>query len=96
MLDIHTDTVQNALMQNLPEYIRILGFTQKGSELLSHIRSDVVLLTRTAGYQKVLTNPADRKIFELNLHADELYRMAVMSKFKQNFPNEFTQKLIVL
>lgn len=96
MLDIHADIVENALIHNLPGYIRILGFTKKGSELLSHIRSDVVLLTRTAEYQKVLTNPADRKIFELNLHADELYRMAVMSKFKQNLPNEFTQKLIVL
>lgn len=96
MLDIRTDLVQNALSQNLPNYIRILGFTKKGSGLLSHIRSDVVLLTRTAGYQKHLANPADKKIFELNLHADELYRMAVMSKFKHNLPNEFTKKLTVL
>lgn len=96
MLDIQTDLVQNALSQNLPNYIRILGFTKKGSELLSHIRSDVILLTRIAGYQKHLADPVDKKIFELNLHADELYRMTVMSKFKQNLPNEFTKKLIVL
>lgn len=96
MLDIRADLVRNALSQNLPGYIRILGFSKKGRELLPHIRSDVVLLTRPAGYQEQLTNSADRKIFELNLRADELYRMIVMSKFKQNLPNEFTKKLTVL
>lgn len=96
MLNIHADIVRNAVIQDLPGYIRILGFTKKGSELLSHIRSDIILLTKTAGYQKVLTNPVDRKIFEINLYADELYRMTAMSKFKQNLPNEFTKKLIVL
>lgn len=96
MLDIRADLVQNALSQNLPGYIRILGFTKKGRELLPHIRSDVVLLTRPAGYQEQLANPADRKIFEINLCADELYRMTVMSKFKQNLPNEFTKKLTIL
>lgn len=95
MLNIRADIVENALKQDLPGYIRILGFTQKGSELLSHIRSDIILLTKTAGYQKVLTNPVDREIFEINLHADELYRMTVMSKFKRNLPNEFTKKLTV-
>ena len=95
MLNIRADIVENALKQDLPGYIRILGFTQKGSELLSHIHSDIILLTKTAGYQKVLTNPVDREIFEINLHADELYRMTVMSKFKRNLPNEFTKKLTV-
>ncbi|MCI8717111.1 MAG: nucleotidyltransferase family protein [Lachnospiraceae bacterium] len=96
MLNIRADIVRNALIQDLPGYIRILGFTKKGSELLSHIRSDIIPLIRTAGYQKVLTNPVDREIFEINLHADELYRMTVMTKFKQNLPNEFNKKLLVL
>lgn len=96
MLNIRADIVRNALIQDLPRYIRILGFTKKGSELLSHIRSDIIPLIRTAGYQKVLTNPVDREIFEINLHADELYRMTVMTKFKQNLPNEFNKKLLVL
>ena len=96
MLNIRADIVKNALIQDLPGYIRILGFTKKGSELLSHIHSDIIPLIRTAGYQKVLTNPVDREIFEINLHADELYRMTVMTKFKQNLPNEFNKKLLVL
>jgi len=96
MLDIRTDLVQSALSQELPNYIRILGFTKKGSRLLSNIPPGITLLTRAAGYQEQLSNPADKKIFEINLHADELYRMTVMSKFKQNLPNEFTKKLTVL
>lgn len=96
MLDIRADMVQNAIAKDLPSYIRILGFTKKGSELFSRIPPDIVLLTKTARYQNILKNSVDREIFEINLYADELYRITVMSKFKQTIPSEFTQKLIVL
>ena len=96
MLDIRGGVVKNALAHDFPSYVKILGFNDRGKELLGRIRPDITLLTKTAGYEKRLTNPLDREIFETNLQADMLYRMVVMNKFKQVVPNEFTQKIIII
>lgn len=93
MLNIRDSVVKNALEHDFPSYVKILGFNIRGKELLGKIHPDITLLTRTAGYEKRLTKPLDREIFETNLHADMLYRMVIMNKFKHVIPNEFTQKI---
>lgn len=95
MLGIPGNLVTQALGQNRPNYVRVLGFTERGKELLGRIHPEITVITKTAGWERILTDSLDKKIFEENLRGDELYRMVVMNKFKRVIPNEFTRKMIV-
>lgn len=92
-----TDTLLNQVRaSDGPSYVRVLGFNDIGKKILGQISPKISLLTKMAGYKNCLHTESDRLLFETNLHADHLYRMVQMNKYKVVIPNEFTRKLIVL
>lgn len=94
MLDIKEDMVKDGLGQNTIPYVRVLGFSDKGSALLKNIPSEIAILTKTSGYKNVLRSPFGKRLFEQNLYSDNLYRLVAMNQYKQIIPNEFNQKIL--
>ncbi|ADL07808.1 nucleotidyltransferase [Thermosediminibacter oceani] len=77
-----------------PLYIRVLGFSQKGAEILRKIKekSRLPVITRTAEY-KNLENPA-RRMFEIDLLASDIYSLAKPSKSNRRGGTDFYKKII--
>ncbi|TYP59980.1 nucleotidyltransferase [Thermosediminibacter litoriperuensis] len=77
-----------------PLYIRVLGFSQKGSEILRKIKEKTSLpvITRTAEY-KNLKNLA-RRMFEIDLLASDIYSLAKPSRDKRQGGMDFYKKII--
>ena len=77
-------------------YIRVLGFNKEKERLLTEINdnSDLPIITKISTSLSSL-NPYGKKMLELNMFADEVYRMITMNKYNINIPNEHKQGVIV-
>ena len=83
-------------LQSAP-WIRILGFRRQAAPLLAELkkRAQVPVVTKTADAKNLLSEKALR-LFEKNLQASELYRMACEQKTGRPMKNEYTRSLIIL
>ncbi|AFK86749.1 MULTISPECIES: nucleotidyltransferase [Thermoanaerobacterium] len=75
-----------------PNYIRILGATIKGLELLKEIknRSNMPIITKVSEYKKILSNA---EMFEIDLKATDIYTLAYTNEPVSGL--DFTKKFIV-
>lgn len=75
-----------------PNYIRILGTTKKGLELLKEIkdRSNMPIITKVSEYKKILSNA---EMFEIDLKATDIYTLAYTNEPVSGL--DFTKKFIV-
>ena len=92
ILDIKTDDIKEFVNNN---YAMILGFTKK-SGILSEISKStkIPLVSKFATFYKEADNN-QRKMLDINLKADNLYRMIYMNKTSETLPTEFQRQIII-
>lgn len=92
ILDIKTDDIKEFVNNN---YAMILGFTKK-SGVLSEISKStkIPLVSKFATFYKEADNN-QRKMLDINLKADNLYRMIYMNKTSEILPTEFQRQIII-
>ncbi|MDI3310242.1 MAG: nucleotidyltransferase [Thermoanaerobacterium sp.] len=75
-----------------PNYIRILGATKKGLELLKEIKNkaSIPIITKVSEYKKILS---DVEMFEKDLKATDIYTLAYTNESVSGL--DFTKKFIV-
>lgn len=78
-------------------YFRILGFRKEKELLLTEIKNEtsLPLITKLSAALPLLSENG-RKMLEMNLYADEIYRMIAMNKYKNTLPTEHQQGVIVI
>jgi hypothetical protein len=92
MLGITDKIVTNALTDGC-SYVQVLGFTKKGQSLLGEISRHMTVLTRPSRWEMQLS-PKEKEIFKINLHGDQLYRLAAMQKSGCTLPTEFERRVL--
>jgi len=77
-----------------PNYLRVLGFSKRGLEILREIkkRSELPIIVRAAEYKK-LTGSA-RRMFEIDLLASDLYSLVLPSKGMRRGGRDFSTEVI--
>jgi predicted nucleotidyltransferase len=94
MLDMSNNLMDELTSNGGPQYIRILGFSEKGKQLLPYIssKSSLPLLSKAADYKSILS-PLGRKLFEVEIEATDLYSLAYMKPALRRAGNEFVQDI---
>lgn len=74
---------------------RLLAF-RKDSGVLSAIKnnSNINLISKFSDYYSVC-DVFDRKILDINIKADSIYRMVYANKYKKELSTEFNRKIII-
>ncbi len=84
LLGITEDDFENAKAQGYITYLRMLGFSKNGKELLSKIKEN--------GKNTILTNPDIELIYPSDILATDILNAIITSKTHRAQPNEFTRK----
>ena len=95
ILDIKTDDIKEFISNNYVNYAMILGFN-KNTGILSEINkyTKIPLVSKFATFYKEADNN-QRKMLDINLKADNLYRMIYMNKTSETLPTEFQRQIII-
>jgi predicted nucleotidyltransferase len=80
-----------------PQYIRVLGFNNKGRELLSKIKKSAVLpiIVKTANF-KYSCNPLLKRMLQIEAAATDIYVLGYGNTNFRKAGQEYTQNLIRL
>ncbi len=95
MLNIKDEDVKNAINENYFTSARLLGIN-RSSNLMSIINdnSKIPLISKFSKHYENAIG-LDKKLLDIQLYADELYRLVYMAKYKENIPNEFERQIVV-
>ncbi len=92
-LNIKKTDLESLAMCNYAPYLRVLGFSKKGTLLLSHIKDHAQVpffLSPQGGINQL--NAIERTILEKDIYASDIYRALLTNKSGRVFPTEFTRK----
>lgn len=94
MLGITSDLMKKLAEAGGPQYIRILGFSDKGKDLLPYIKAKakLPLLSKAADYRYLLP-PSGKEIFEIDVKATDLYSLIYPKTTLRRAGNEFIQDI---
>lgn len=69
--------INKKIFNSLPPYIKVLGFNEKGKEILkiAKDKSDLPIITKTSELKKLKNSPIAMKFFEIESHAFDLYNL---------------------
>lgn len=95
VLDLKTTDVEEFIDNNYFSFARLIGFN-KNSDILSIIKenSSLNIISKLSTYY----NNADvlsRKMLDISIKADELYRMIYMNKYNEYIPTEFERQIAI-
>ncbi len=95
MLNIKKDDVEEAINNNYFTSARLLGIN-RSSNIISLINnnSNIPLISKYSTYYDKATG-LDKKLLDIQLYADNLYRLVYMNKYKEIIPNEFERQIVV-
>ena len=95
MLNIKKADISEAVENGYFTSARLLGIN-RGSNLISLI-NDNIKIPLISKYSRHYENATglDKKLLEIQLYADELYRLVYMIKYKEIIPNEFERQIVV-
>ncbi|MBP5773519.1 MAG: nucleotidyltransferase family protein [Eubacterium sp.] len=95
MLNIKKDDVKEAINNNYFTSARLLGIN-RASNLISIINdnSKIPLISKYSTHYRNATG-LDKDLLDIQLYADDLYRLVYMTKYKEVIPNEFERQIIV-
>ncbi len=95
LLDIKKSDIESFIRNDYFVYARLLGLN-KNSDILSRIKkhSRLDIISKLSSYYSQCTG-ISRKMLDLSIHADELYRMICMNRYKKIIPTEFERQIIV-
>lgn len=95
ILDIRKSDMDDFINNSYFTCARMLGF-QKGTKLLSVIKekSNIDIIGKLASYYNTAST-LSKKMLDLCIQADELYRMVYMHKYKKSLPTEFERQIVI-
>lgn len=78
-------------------YFRILGFRKDCETILTDIKNNtsIPIITKLNNALSMLSENG-RRMLELNMYADEIYRMIVMTKYGSTIPNEQQHGIVII
>lgn len=96
LLDISQEDMNEFIKNDYFDFVRILGF-KEDSKLLSRIkgRSSLEVISKFSTYYNNSTDTT-RKMLDINIKADELYRMIYMNKYGKTIPTEFERQICIV
>lgn len=94
-LDLKTKDVEEFIDNGYFKFARLLGFN-KNTDILSVIKekSRIEIISKLATYY----NNADdlsRKMLDLSINADNIYRIVYMNKYNEYIPTEFERRILI-
>lgn len=95
MLNIKKEDINKAIENNYFTSARVLGIN-RASNLISEINdnSSIPIISKySKHYEKA--EGLDKKLLNIQLYADEIYRLVYMTKYKEIIPTEFERQIIV-
>lgn len=97
LLKITSDDMEAYRLGGYAFYGRILGFKRQAAPLLKTMQknSSIPLITRTAGYERLLSGPAIQMI-RTDFYASHLWHSVYCSKYGASMKNEFNRGMIIL
>ena len=97
LLKITSDDMEAYRLGGYAFYGRILGFKRQAAPLLKAMQknSSIPLITRTAGYERLLSGPAIQMI-RTDFYASHLWHSVYCSKYGASMKNEFNRGMIIL
>jgi cytidyltransferase-like protein len=96
MLNITKTDVNEFIAEDYLKYTRLLGF-KKNTKLLSVLKanSQIDIISKFSNYYNS-SSGSIRKMLNINLYADELYRMIYMNKYNTVIPTEFERQISII
>lgn len=96
ILDIKKSDVEEFIEAGYFTFARLLGFRQN-SQILSLIKekSSINIISKFSSFYGK-SHGVTRKMLDINMKADELYRMIMMNKYSHIIPTEFERKIIII
>lgn len=96
VLEITKEDMKLFIENNYVFYGRLLGF-HKNSNILSQIKknSTIDIIGKFSDYYNHC-NILSKKMLDINLKADALYRMVYMNKYKIELPTEFEREIFIV
>lgn len=78
------------------DFVRVLGF-KKDSKIFSQLkeRSSLEIISKFSTYYNNSTD-ITRKMLDINIKSDELYRMVYMNKYGKMIPTEFERQICIV
>lgn len=84
-------------LPDMISYLRVMGFTEKGKQILPSIKKEgsAPLLTKVADASDILNDSA-MKQFHMDLYAADLYRGITSIKCQNDLPDEYRHPLVLV
>ena len=95
LLRITTEDISAFTEYGYMKYGRLLGFN-KSSNILSVIKenSSITIISKFSDYYNNCDD-VSKKMLDLNIKADSMYRMVYMNKYKTTLPTEFERQIFI-
>ncbi|NLV63912.1 MAG: nucleotidyltransferase [Clostridiaceae bacterium] len=95
LLGITTTDLKSILADEACGYIRILGFNERGRELLQRMQDTAAIpvITKTAKYRSALTG-LSKKMFEYDVRATDVYVLAFNDRSQRGGDQDFTTPIV--
>ncbi|MBQ9631677.1 MAG: nucleotidyltransferase family protein [Lachnospiraceae bacterium] len=93
VLDIRQQDLENLRACNYAPYLRILGFTKRGTMLLADLKARAQVpffLSPQDGMARL--NDMERAVLQADVKASDIYRTLLTGKSGRVFPSEYTRK----
>lgn len=96
LLGINKNDVYESYQKG-PQYLRVLGFSSKGKELINKMKitSRIPIITKAAHYKKI-KSPFLKKMFEYDILATDIYSLAYKNPKKREQGRDFFMNPIIL
>lgn len=95
LLSIKKCDVEEFIENEYFAFARLLGFN-KNSSILTLIKekSELEIVSKLSSYYNSCS-PLAKKMIDISVHADNIYRMIYMTKYKEHVPNEFERQIVI-
>lgn len=96
LLGIKQNDMNEFIEKDYFDFVRVLGF-KKDSKIMSQIKtnSSLEIISKFSTYYNNSTG-MKRKMLDINIKADDLYRMIYMNKYGKMIPTEFERQICIV
>lgn len=96
LLGIKQNDMNEFIEKDYFDFVRVLGF-KKDSKIMSQIKtnSSLEIISKFSTYYNNSTD-ITRKMLDINIKSDELYRMVYMNKYGKMIPTEFERQICIV